>query len=595
MISIFFILYLAINNLKKKILFNFNSTKIIYFIFLTIIFYKIYLYRIPFDFGNIQIEVDKYFDENKFNYYKSINYLMYYLNNFFENSQFINSLLQVLFGTFSLVLIFLFTQKYEDNKNLIPILSVFLLMIYMPWNMVETLIGPDPLFGLIFYFSIYLTLSTVKKISLKQILLLNFLFLLGGFTKDTFNYLAPLLILYVIFTHRNLKILTSMTLVVNLLCTSMLISHINLSKYGISSFYKNQVYLLKIMTYGYLNPNIRKSYEDTLSRDAKNLLTDVDYIYKTSVTPHKREPFVHSTNPVLWNYIRPDYESIKLKGVITKPKANLDEIMSLIKSSINIKLDSNTHISDKEIILLMMNVEKKLKNYPDKEMLKYIKFIVYDGYILKSKMCADKNLNKYFLKCVKNVFLTINNEFILSRSDDNFYKTPAIKMATKYNPNTKSYSFHPNIDSVTEIILKKPALYITQSILSFFGNTGYVPTPTSMGDARRIFVENKIPKWFYKELQRIFFPIINYWYVYCVFSFFYAILFINDRNIRNKNILFSIIPIYFGALISFFSFGEVPRQMLLIIPFIIYNFLNVISFIFNKVRYIILNKQNENY
>ena len=116
-----------------------------------------------------------------------------------------------------------------------------------------------------------------------------------------------------------------------------------------------------------------------------------------------------------------------------------------------------------------------------------------------------------------------------------------------------------------------------------------------MGDAKRIFVENKIPKWFYKETQRIFFPIINYWYVYCLFSFFYAILFINDQNIRNKNILFSIIPIYFGALISFFSFGEVPRQMLLIIPFIFYNFLNVMSFIFDKVRYIILNKQNENY
>ena len=467
-ILIFFILYLVINNFKKKILFNLNSPKIIYFIFLIIILYKIYLFRIPFDFGNIQIEVDKYFDENHFNYYKLINYFMYYLNKFFENSQSINSLLQVLFGTFSLVLIFLFTQKYEENRNLIAISSVFLLMIYMPWNMVETLIGPDPLFGLIFYFSIYLTISTVKKISLKQILLLNFLFLLGGFTKDTFNYLAPLLILYIIFTHTNLRALTSMTLVVNLLCTSMLISHINVSKYGISSFYKNQVYLLKIMTYGYLNPNIRKTYEDSLSKEAKNLLTDIDYIYKSNVTPHKREPFVHNTNPVLWNYIRPDYESIRMKGTITKPKANLDEIMSLIKLSLNIKSDSNTHISDGEIILLLKDIEKKLKNFSDKEMLKYIKSIVYDEYILNSKMCVDKNLNKYSLKCVKNVFLTINNEFILSRSDDNFYKTPVIKMATKYEPNTKSYSFHPNIDSVTEIILKKTCSLYSPKYFKFF-------------------------------------------------------------------------------------------------------------------------------
>ena len=53
LISIFYFIS-AINNFKK-ILFNFNSTKIIYFIFLTII-YKIYLYRIPFDFGTFKLK-----------------------------------------------------------------------------------------------------------------------------------------------------------------------------------------------------------------------------------------------------------------------------------------------------------------------------------------------------------------------------------------------------------------------------------------------------------------------------------------------------------------------------------------------------------
>jgi len=595
-ILLFFILYLITSNIRKKISLNLNSKKIIYFIFSIIILYKIYLYRMPFDFGNIQIEINKYFVDNRFNYYKSINYLMLYLNNLFDNSQIINSSLQVLFGTFSLVLFFLLAQKYEHDSNLLGILSVFLLIIYMPWNMIETLIGPDPLFALIFYFSIYLTLSTEKKINYKQILLLNFLFLLGGFTKNTFNYLAPLLILYIIFMHKNLKALTSVTLAANIICTSMLISNININKYGIDSFYKNQVYLIKIMTYGYLNPNIRSSYEESLTAEAKKLLIDIDYNHKKSVIPHKREPFVHNTNPQFWNYVRPEYESIKLKGVPSKYKANLDEIMTLVKLNINLKLNNNdTHISDIEIINLLRNVKKQLTNFRDKEMLEYIKLIVYDGYLLNSKMCIDKNLNQYSLKCVHAVFSTMNHNFMFARADDNFYKMPAIEMATKYDTVTKTYSYHPNIDSVKEILLKKPLLYVSQSILSFFGNTGIVPVPTGMGDAHRIFAENKTPKWFYKEAQRIFFPIINYWYVYCIFSFIYSLLFINDLSIRYKNILFSIIPLYFGALISFFSFGEVPRQMLLIMPFIFYNFLTVMSFIFKKMQYLIFNKRHEDY
>ena len=595
-ILFFFILYLITSTIKKKISLNLNSKKIIYFIFSIIILYKIYLYGIPFDFGNIQIVVDKYFVDNRFNYYKSTNYLMLYLNNIFDNSQIINSSLQVLFGTFSLVLFFLLAQKYEHDNNLIAILTVFLLIIYMPWNMVETLIGPDPLFALIFYFSIYLTLSTEKKINYKQILLLNFLFLLGSFTKNTFNYLAPLLILYIIFMHVNFKALTSVTLIANIICTSMLISNININKYGIDSFYKNQVYLLKIMTYGYLNPNIRSSYEESLTVEAKKLLIDIDYNYKKSVTPHKREPFVHNTNPQFWSYIRPDYESIKLKGFGTEYKADLDEIMTLVKLNINIKQDNNdTHISNIEIINLLRNVKKQLKNSRDKEMLEYIKFIVYDGYLLDSKMCMEKNLNQYSLKCVHDVFSTMNHNFISARGDDNFYKMPAIEMATKYDTVTKTYTSHPNIDSVKEILLKKPLLYVSQSILSFFGNTGIVPIPTGMGEAHRIFKENKTPKWFYKEAQRIFFPIINYWYVYCVFLLIYSILFINDLSIRYKNILFSIIPLYFGALISFFSMGEVPRQMLLVMPFIFYNFLVVMNFIFSKMNCIIFNTQYEKY
>ena len=168
-------------------------------------------------------------------------------------------------------------------------------------------------------------------------------------------------------------------------------------------------------------------------------------------------------------------------------------------------------------------------------------------------------------------------------------------MAANYNPISKTYSSHEKIDYATEIILKKPLLYISQSILSFFGDTGFLPIPTALGDALTIFKKNNTPKFLTHNLQHIFYPIINFWYLYCIFSFLISILFINNLNIKNKNIFFSIIPIYFGALISFFSMGEAPRQMLLVMPFIFYNFLVVMNFIFSKINHIIFNTQYEKY
>jgi len=211
-----------------------------------------------------------------------------------------------------------------------------------------------------------------------------------------------------------------------------------------------------------------------------------------------------------------------------------------------------------------------------------MKNIVYDEYLLEQKMCLNLDSITYDLKCFKRTFNTIDN-LLLNRSDNWYYKKVALNLATKYNPITKSYSSHEKINYLTEIILKKPLLYISQSILSFF-TSGYVPVPTGMGDAYKIFKNNNTPKFLTHNLQKIFYPIINFWYLYCVFAFFISILFINNSQLRNKNIFFSIIPLYFGALISFFSMGEVPRQMLLVMPFI-----------FSKMNYIIFNIQYEKY
>ena len=80
-----------------------------------------------------------------------------------------------------------------------------------------------------------------------------------------------------------------------------------------------------------------------------------------------------------------------------------------------------------------------------------------------------------------------------------------------------------------------------------------------------------------------------------MFFHLFTQLYFVSLSIRYKNILFSIIPLYFGALISFFSMGEVPRQMLLVMPFIFYNFLIVMNFIFSRINHIIFNTQYEKY
>ena len=575
--------------------FNFDSKKTIFFLISIIFLYKIYLYSFPFDFSNIENIYTSYFIDNRFNYYKSIHYISYFIKSFLPYPQYLNSFVQVLFGTISMVAVFLIFTKFSDKKSLYAITTVLLLAIYMPWNMVETLIGPDPLFGLIFYLSILFSFKTINNFNAKNLIVLNLLFIIGIFTKDTFTYMALLIILFIFFTHKVKKYLTTSILIINIMITSNIVSNINVQKYGMVSFYKNQVYLLKIMTYGYLNPNIKKTYEKSLSDDSKILLEVIDKQYKINITPHKREPFYSDKAPKFWiNLIRPDFETIGLKPSATSYKANVKSIMKNISDIIDVKLTNNQiNITSKEIIFIFDNEKKKFNDFNNREMITYMKNIVYDGYLLEEKMCLSLDSITFDLKCFKNTFNSIDN-LLPNRSDNSYYKKVAIDLATKYNPITKSYSSHEKINYVTEIILKKPFLYISQSILSFFG-TGYVPVPTGMGDAYKIFKNNNTPKFLTHNLQKIFYPIINFWYLYCVFAFFISILFTNNSQLRNKNIFFSIIPLYFGALISFFSMGEVPRQMLLVMPFIFYNFLVVMNFIFSKMNCIIFNTQYEKY
>jgi hypothetical protein len=451
------------------------------------------------------------------------------------------------------------------------------------------MISPDVMFNLIFYTSIYLILNLKNENYLVNTIILNLLFALGCFTKDTFFYISLILIFFILFTKFKRKFIISIILLINIFIFSNFVTKINQEKYNVNSFYKNQVFLLKLMSYGYFNEALKVTYVDNLSDEARIFLYDIEKLYHSTITPHKREPFVNHKLPKFWINIRPDFENITRKGLTTRPNANLEKISKEINQQLLFKKNQGSEfLTQKEIKEMFRFSSEKLDNKQDKEMLKYIKDILIFEYI-NNKNCSN-NINQTTIPCLENIIQTFNKEFILDRSDDWYYKRIALNQSVKFDQTEKKYTSHEYINTLPEILLQKPFLYISQSILSFFGNTGYVPTPTAIGKATSFFNDNNIPKFLTREFQKIFILIINYWYLFCLFSFIHAVFFLKERDLKSKNILFSILPLYFGLFISFFSMGEVVRQMLLVIPFIFYNFLVVINFIFKRINYLLFGQ-----
>ena len=115
-----------------------------------------------------------------------------------------------------------------------------------------------------------------------------------------------------------------------------------------------------------------------------------------------------------------------------------------------------------------------------------------------------------------------------------------------------------------------PALYFVQSIVTLTSQTGYVPVPSGMS-ARfsQIYLDSYYSDFILMDMQMIYYIFVNFWYVFCFFTFLIA-FFIKNKDQRNIHLLLSILPLYYGAFVAFASYGEFARLMLPIIPFILY-------------------------
>ena len=61
-----------------------------------------------------------------------------------------------------------------------------------------------------------------------------------------------------------------------------------------------------------------------------------------------------------------------------------------------------------------------------------------------------------------------------------------------------------NLDKTIEIILAKPSLYISQSLITLFSMSGYVPIPSMIAKQGQAYSRGIFPDFFLYKFQSIF-------------------------------------------------------------------------------------------
>ena len=160
----------------------------------------------------------------------------------------------------------------------------------------------------------------------------------------------------------------------------------------------------------------------------------------------------------------------------------------------------------------------------------------------------------------------------MQRSDNWQYKKVAISFTWIFDKEKRKYITHPHIDKVEEILLSMPALYITQSLITLTGMTGYVPVPSGIATAGNFYSDTIYPDLFLITFQKAYLPIMNFWYVLCFMVFvIYGWKSIFERKLRSE-VIIAVIPLYYGVFISFASPFEFNRLLMPVVPYIIISF-----------------------
>ena len=308
--------------------------------------------------------------------------------------------------------------------------------------------------------------------------------------------------------HKTKYILASSFIV---LIMSMLISSANLKNYGMKSKYKEFHLLVKAMQYGYLNENHIGSYKNNLSNNAQILLNDINKSYKTFVPPHKREIFSGTQYPSrYWNLIRPDTENIETKSRITSYKGNLEIV---VQDYITLLNKGPTSVTEEDLAALVNVQSLKYNNIDDKNLLAYTVGLVLELFLIAENkvpssigLCQiglnDRLSMEYKTSCVISILQRIDSRWMSMRSDNSSYFEAAVPHTWIFDEETKKYKQHPKIQSITEIILKIPMLYVTQSLLTMTTMSGYHPSPSGIIKRSGVYKSSFLPNIILIKVQR---------------------------------------------------------------------------------------------
>ena len=575
-----FLIFLFIFYKKKN--FNLKNYNQIILIFFTIFFKYFIIHKNIYQFEQDSAEsyINNLYPNIDVPFYIFYEVLSYYILKIFnQNNLHILFFLNIFFSSLSSFLVFKISNKIFNNSFISIIIFIFFLC-YLPTHSLDTVIRVDNIYMLLFIISIYLTINLINKFSKKKVIFLSINFCLLILCREQTIYFLPIYLLFLLLSkyYLSVVIISLITLFANLTYNNFISNN-----FGSNFSYKKFHLISKFVTYGYLIDYHKKNYTNILNFEEKRLLNDLELEVKKNIFPTKRisnEIYLENSSPnTLFKdivlFIKPMEESIhqlitphipkKILIGLNYDKLNLiNEINSLDETNLNINRYSSI-----------------IKNFDFNLDSKFFSEKIYN----ETQNCFESN---YDVKiCTINEIKRFYDIYIYELNDSFQYSRIGIKFAFNYKEDQKKIlrTNHPNIDSIENIIIKYPLLYITQSTILFLGSstTRMLTEPINIG---RFHLQNFKNGNFFElllsKIQNFYMIVINFYYIFS-FLIFIIIIF-KDLPLRAKLklIFLTLLPIYYGLFISFATFEEFSRLMLVISPVQIINFFIFIFLILRK-------------
>ena len=602
------------SNILSSISMNHKSFMIAIIVAILSFIFKAFLFDFNFDFGNrADLILTRHYYGNEFVVYKAYTTIVGLFSKLFVNFHTTLGLLNVILGSFTIGIWYLIFKKV-NRSSMISIITILLVLFYIPLTAAETLIRVDVLYIFILSLSILLLLILYENYSSKNLALLTISLFCLCFIREQTIYFLPLYIGLILFKKDSMGMKVSILIPsIVVIITSLSISYYNNIHYGFSSLFKERILIQKIMQYGYLTNENISEVNTNLSRPAKKLLIDINSIYQDNILPSRREINLYANSDAL-KLIRPNYQTIyqktnlmsfitdneieiakkNLKSLINNSDIqlfNADTIKSIFKTN-----DSDDNRVTKDIKYLIIN-----DFYYDNA--RYLDSFVLSDLKTTNSYCSqtlnnnshkrmwniapskelitayDKHL--YSKNCLLSVLDKINKIYLVSIRSNDYYHVAAQKIAPSFHPETQEYVYHSDFRYITEIVLKKPLLYSVQSLIVLFSQTGYVPVPSGMSNRiYQIYNNSIISKDFFAKSQELYYMIINYWYFVCFLVLIIYGFLTNNAPNRVLHLFLPIFGLYYILFIAFASYGEFPRLILPVIPILMHNFVMVTSYIY---------------